>query len=118
MSQNEDQPTGKIGAGETLGIALVGYSKELLRECTQLDEQGNQRMVIPLAQLLIDVRVLELKLQAFFEEAADLVESPKVMARLLRKLDLETRQLKQRNDSRPKVAVASAIRGVNGRNLG
>lgn len=120
MSQNDQQPTENTGAGETLGTALQGYAEQLLRECTQLDDQGNQRMAIPLAQLLVDVRVLELKLQALYEEAETevLVDPAKVLDRLLRKLAHETRHLKQVIDARPKLAIAGAIAGINGRNHG
>jgi hypothetical protein len=123
MSQNEStaagQPEEKTGAGEALGQSMQAYAAELLRECKQVGPDGNERMLIPLAQLYIDVRMVEMKLQALYEEAADLIDSPKVLARLMGKLGAETRRLKSVNDSRPKVAVAQGVlAGVNGRNRG
>lgn len=120
MSQNDQQPTEKTGAGELLGKALQAYAEQVLRECTQLDEQGNQRMVIPLAQLLVDVRTLEVKLQCLYEECGkeQLIDPAKLMDRTIRKLEHETRHLKQVIDARPKLAIAGAIQGINGRSHG
>lgn len=123
MSQN-DESTGQgadhTGAGQALSEALGAYAKELIREATIVDEQGNHQMQINLVQLLIDVRTLEVKMQCLFEEAGaeQLIDPAKLMDRMLRKLDLNTRQVKQVVDARPNLAIASAIRGMNGRSRG
>lgn len=121
MSQN-DQPAaaGKPAINELLQTALNAYGAQVLRECTQLDGSGNQVMAIPFAQLLCDVRVLEVKLKAILDELEreQLLDPAKVCHRVIRELELQTRQLKQVIDARPKVAIAQAIGGINGRNHG
>lgn len=124
MSQNDqpqqDQAKAAKSAGELLGEALQAFATQVVREATQLDNEGNQRLVVSIPQLLIDVRTLEVKLQCIFEELGheQLVDPAKLMTRTIRKFEFEARQLKQRNDSRPNVAIAQHITGVNGRNLG
>lgn len=122
MSENE-QPAAvaERPVNEALQEGLNAYGTELLRECTQLDGAGNQIMAIPFAQLLCDVRVLQVKLAVILHELdrEQLVEAKKVTERLIRELALETHRLKQVIAARPKVAIASGVvGGINGRNRG
>lgn len=118
MSNDNTQAAGERPVGEQLQEALDAYGAELLRECTQLDGAGNQIMQVPFAQLLCDVRVLEVKLAVILSELdrEQLVDAKKVTARLIRELELETRRLRQVIAARPKVAIAHVP--INGKSRG
>lgn len=121
MSQNEQPQPDQVpkSAGEILGEALQAFANQVVREATQLDSEGNQRFMVNLPQLLIDVRTLEVKLQCIFEELGkeQLIDPAKLLDRTVRKFEFEARHLKQVIDARPKVAIAHAV-GINGRNHG
>ena len=113
---NENQTTDDTG--DATQRAIDAWSSEVVRTLQHTDEVGNQKLALPMLQGYLDTRLLQLKVEALFEEldAEQLVESPRVMSRLLRKLDEERQHAKKANDARPKVqtvtgAVAAAING-------
>ncbi len=117
MSKNQ-QPPNKAGAGEATQQAIDAWSSEVVRTLEHVDEAGNKRLALPMLQGYLDTRLVQLKLEALFEELDQegYVFADKVMARLLRKLDHERLESKQANDARPTVqtvtgAVAAAING-------
>ena len=117
MSNNQ-QPPDKRGAGEATQKAIDAWSSEVVKTLEHTDQAGNKRLALPMLQGYLDTRLLQLKLEALFEELdhEGYIFADKVMARLLRKLDAERADAKQANDARPKVqtvtgAVAAAING-------
>ncbi|HEX5461909.1 MAG TPA: hypothetical protein VFX20_18235 [Steroidobacteraceae bacterium] len=123
MSQNDQPAPGEQQPptlGEQLAKSLQAHAAEILRSCRQVDQHGNEQMMVPIAQLLIDVRTLEVKLQCIFEELGkeQLIDPEKLMHRTIRKFEFEARQLKQANDARPNLAIAQHIGSINGRGHG
>ncbi len=115
---DKQKPKDKIGAGAATQQAIDAWSSEVVKTLHHVDEAGNQRLAVPMLQAYLDSRLLQLKVEALFEELDQegLVFSERVMARLLRKLDHERQEAKQANDARPTVqtvtgAVAAAING-------
>jgi hypothetical protein len=123
MSQT-DQPQSPglkpLTPGEELGHALQAFAQQVMAEAMQLDNEGRQRLVINLPQLLIDVRTIEVKLQALYEELGreQMIDPAAVHKRTVRLLELRTRELRQAIAARPNIAIAQHLAGVNGRNLG
>lgn len=115
---NKQQVTDKPGTGEATQHAIDAWSSEVIKTLHHTDEAGNQRLAVPMLQAYLDTRLVQLKLEALFEDLdhEGLVLADQVMARFLRKLDHERHEAKQANDARPTVqtitgAVAAAING-------
>lgn len=121
MSQNDQPPPKPLSPGEELGQALQAFADQVIAEATHVTGEGAQQLLFNPGQLLIDIRTLEVKLQAIYEELGreQLIEPEKLHKRTVRLLHLRARELKQVVDARPRVAVASSvITGINGRSHG
>lgn len=108
----------KTGVAETLAKAIEDWSAELFRSIKQRDEHGREATIVPVLQMFMDIELTQLKIEALFEELgrAGFVDSPRVMDRLLRKLEHARKELKQATDARPKLALAAAVAGaINGK---
>lgn len=121
VTEDQRPTTDKTGVKTTTQQALDDFAAQLLKHHEQqIDPTGHTRLVLPLAQMFLDVAVVQMKLEAIFEElgAEQLIDPAKLAARLLQKLERETQQLKAANADKTRLAVAHAIHGVNGRGNG
>lgn len=115
MSENQQTA---VNAAQATQDAIDAWSRTVAESLTGRDPQGNERIQLPLLQGYLDMRLMQVKLEALFEEldAQGLVEAKLVMGRFLRKLELERKQAQQAIDARPRVtpvqgAIAQAING-------
>lgn len=112
MSENQ-HPAGESAVKATVQESLDAFGTELARSCEVTDPNGVKRLAMPLLQMFVDLQVAQMKLEAVFEELGveHCVDPAKLTVRLLKKIDRETKLLKQANDAKPNIAIANAVNG-------